>query len=179
MAIAEATSTALPPPRSLVGPVAWLRQNLFSSAGNSILTLIGLWITYYAVKGVFEWTVLTAVWEGNDGTACQVEGAGACWPFIKAKFGQFMYGRYPDVERWRVDLTYLMAAAGLIPLMVPALPGKKWSALFVFGIFPGLAYWLLTGSTPGVKFGARRRLRLRHHLRDRHRPDRSIRNTWG
>lgn len=153
MAIAEATSTALPPPRSLVGPVAWLRQNLFSSPGNSVLTLIGLWISYYAVKGAFEWTVLTAVWDGKDGTACQAEGTGACWPFIKAKFGQFMYGRYPDAERWRVDLTYLMAAAGLIPLMVPAIPGKKWSALFVFGIFPGLAYWLLTGSTPGIKFG--------------------------
>jgi general L-amino acid transport system permease protein len=130
-----------------------LRQNLFSSAGNSILTLIGLWISYHAVKGVLDWTVFTAVWDGNDGTACQVAGTGACWPFIKAKFGQFMYGRYPDAERWRVDLTYLMAAAGLIPLMVPAIPGKKWTALFVFGIFPGLAYWLLTGSTPDVTFG--------------------------
>jgi general L-amino acid transport system permease protein len=149
-----ANGVALPPPRSMVGPIAWLRQNLFSSAGNSILTIVCLWIVYELISSIVSWGFLTAIWSGTDGTACQVENAGACWPFIAAKFGQFMYGRYPDAERWRVNLTYGMAAAGLIPLMIPAVPGKKWAAFFVFGIFPGLAYWLLTGSTPGVAFGS-------------------------
>ena len=153
MAMTETSSQPMPPPSGMVGPVAWLRQNLFSSVGNSILTVLGLFVIYYVVKGILDWTVFTAVWAGKDGTICQVEGTGACWPFVRAKFGQFMYGTYPDAERWRVNLTYLLALAGLIPLMIPAIPGKKWSALFVFGIFPGLAYWLLTGATPGIKFG--------------------------
>jgi general L-amino acid transport system permease protein len=147
-------SVGEPPPRNLVGPVAWMRQNLFSSVGNSLLTIVSLWLVYQVISGVLNWTFFTAVFTGADGKACQIDGAGACWPFITAKFGQFMYGRFPDAERWRVDLTYLLAAAGLIPLMVPFIPGKKWAALFVFGIFPAIAYWLLTGSTPGVKFGA-------------------------
>ncbi len=150
MSMVEPTAAVLPPPRGLVGPVAWLRQNLFSTPGNSILTLVALWIVYHAIMGVVNWGFLTAVWSGTDGTACQVEGSGACWPFIVAKFGQFMYGRFPDQERWRVDVTYLLAAAGLIPLMIPFIPGKKWSAIFVFGIFPIIAYWLLTGGIFGM-----------------------------
>ena len=78
------------------------------------------------------------------------ENVGACWPFITAKFGQFMYGRYPDAERYRVNLTYFLAAVGIIPLMIPAIPGKKWSVLFTFGIFPIIAYWLLTGGAFGM-----------------------------
>ena len=31
-----------------------------------------------------------------------------------------MYGRYPEAERWRVNLTYVLALAGLVPLIVPA-----------------------------------------------------------
>ncbi len=150
MSMVETTSTALPPPRNLVGPVAWLRQNLFSSPGNSFLTIISLWIVYQTISSILSWGVFTAVWTGTDGTACQAEGVGACWPFIVAKFGQFIYGRYPEAERWRVDLTYGLAAAGLIPLMVPAIPGKKWAAIFTFGIFPIIAYWLLTGGIFGM-----------------------------
>jgi general L-amino acid transport system permease protein len=147
-------SAALPPPRNMVGPGAWVRQNLFSSISNSVLTVLCGALLLYAVWGMIDFLFVTAVWTGKDGKACEGDGIGACWPFITAKFGQFMYGRYPDAERWRVNLVYLLAAIGIVPLMIPALPHKKWSALFTFGIFPAVAYWLLTGSTPGVRFGS-------------------------
>jgi general L-amino acid transport system permease protein len=143
-------SPALPPPRNMVGAQAWLRQNLFSSVGNSILTLLCLYLIYFVVTACFNFLFTTAVWTGIDGKACEGDGVGACWPFITAKFGQFMYGRYPDAERWRVNLTYFLAAVGIIPLMIPAVPAKKWSALFTFGIFPIIAYWLLTGGAFGM-----------------------------
>ena len=56
-----------------------------------------------------------------------------------------MYGRYPDAERWRVDLAYVLALAGLVPLMIPRVPGKLWNAVYVFAIFPVLAFFLLVG----------------------------------
>jgi general L-amino acid transport system permease protein len=143
-------SPALPPPRNMVGAQAWLRQNLFSSIGNSILTLLCLYVIYFVVTACIDFLFTTAVWNGADGKACEGEHVGACWPFIKAKFGQFMYGRYPDAERWRVNITYFLAAVGIIPLMIPAIPGKKWSVLFTFGIFPVIAYWLLTGGAFGM-----------------------------
>lgn len=145
-----APSVPMRPPANLVGPVAWMRQNLFSSVGNSIMTLLGLWLIYITLVPALDWAIFSAIWTGQDGKACSVEGAGACWPFVTAKFGQFMYGRFPDAERWRVDLTYALALAGIVPLMIPSVPWKKWNAVYVFGIFPIIAYWLLTGGIFGM-----------------------------
>ncbi len=140
----------LPPPASLVGPLAWLRQNLFSSIGNTVLTILGLLLIYAILKPFLDWAIFSAVWSGPDGSVCRVEGTGACWPFVFAKFGQFMYGRFPDAERWRVNLTYALALAGVVPLMIPSVPGKMWNAVYVFIIFPIMAYWLLTGGIFGL-----------------------------
>jgi len=145
MATAERTAG---PPRVSAGPLAWLRANLFSSPTNAALTLLGLWITYKAVSAIASWAFFNATWEGEDGAACV--GEGACWPFVTAKLGQFMYGRYPDAERWRVDLTYALAIAGLAPLMIPRVPGKLWSSIYVLGAFPVLAFVLLIGGLFGL-----------------------------
>ena len=43
--------------------------------------------------------LIDAVWDGSSRTDCLAEKVsrpvGACWPFIAAKFAQFMYGFYP------------------------------------------------------------------------------------
>ena len=109
----------LPPPTRVQGPVAWMRENLFSSWSSGVLTIVGLWLIYQIVSWVIDWAIVSAVWTGDDGTACSAEGTGACWPFITNKLGLFLYGRYPFEERWRVDLTYVLALAGLVPLMIP------------------------------------------------------------
>jgi general L-amino acid transport system permease protein len=138
------------PPAATVGPIAWVRDNLFSSWGNTLLTIIGALIVYKVVASVVSWGVITATFSGADGSACTREGAGACWPYVTAKFAQFMYGRYPDPERWRVDLVYALALAGLVPLMIPRVSGKFWNAIYVFAIFPVLAFFLLTGGVLGL-----------------------------
>ena len=46
--------------------------------------------------------LLDATFTGTTRADCT--SAGACWVFVKARFGQFMYGLYPPAERWRVDL---------------------------------------------------------------------------
>ena len=143
---------AMPPPLTVTGPVAWVRQNLFSSPLNGFLTLLGAWIAYEVLANVVNWAFLNATWQGEDGSACTREGAGACWPFVQAKFGQFMYGRYPDGERWRVDLTYALAIAGLAPLLIPRVPGKLWAAIYLAGIFPLIAVVLLLGDVPGLSY---------------------------
>lgn len=141
------------PPASEIGVIGWLRHNLFSSWGNALLTAVALYIMWSLIDGVVNWGIVNAVWSGDSGEACRVEGSGACWVFIKAKLGQFIYGRYPDAERWRVDLVFAMAIVGLVPLMVPQIPGKAVSAGFVFFIFPVIAFWLLTGSASAPDAG--------------------------
>jgi general L-amino acid transport system permease protein len=149
MAIAEDT---MRPPATETGIIGWARQNLFSTPTNTILTLIGIWIAYKAISGLLSWAIFNATWDGLDGSACTWDGAGACWPFITAKFSQFMYGRYPVPDRWRVDLTYVLAIAGLVPLMIPRVPGKLWNAIYMIFIFPVLAFILLVGGTFGLPY---------------------------
>jgi general L-amino acid transport system permease protein len=147
------TEIAVPaerPPKSTVGPVAWMRENLFSTWGNTFLTLIGLFLAYQAVSTIVSWGILSATFIGSDGAACTREGAGACWPYVTAKFAQFMYGRYPEPDRWRVDLVYVLALAGLVPMMVPPVPGKLWNAIYLFAIFPVVAFFLLVGGIFGL-----------------------------
>ena len=144
-------AVVIKPPRVQVGPVAWLRDNLFSSPANIILTLLGLYLIYAAVSGLFAFAVAHATWVGADGEACR-PNTGACWPMVEAKFGQFMYGRYPDAERWRVDLTYALAVLGFAPLMIPSAPYKFQNAIYCFAIFPVVAFFLLLGGIPGLPY---------------------------
>jgi len=129
-----------------ISVVGWLKANLFSSWGNSILTLVGAVISVWLAWSVLDWAVLSAVFSGNDGSACRVEGAGACWPFVAHKFQLFMYGRYPVDEIWRVNLTYVLALAGLVPLMLPGVGGKLWLSIYMLVVFPVIAFFLLTGA---------------------------------
>jgi general L-amino acid transport system permease protein len=142
---AETSVPQMRPPRATTGPVGWMRENLFSTWSNTLLTLVGLYITYLILVGIVNWAFLNATWVGADGSACTREAAGACWPFVQAKFSQFMYGRYPFEERWRVDLTYFLAVIGLVPLMIPWVRGKLWLSLYMLGIFPVAAFILLYG----------------------------------
>jgi len=50
------------PPASEIGVLGWLRANLFSSIGNSLLTLLTLVGLYFIVVGVVRWA-LDAFWE--------------------------------------------------------------------------------------------------------------------
>ncbi|MGU9980416.1 amino acid ABC transporter permease [Phreatobacter sp. HK31-P] len=140
-----------PPPASLVGPIGWMRANLFSSPLQAILTLVGAYIAYTLVWTFVDFTIIRAVWTGEDRDACLDDkvgrSVGACWPFVWAKFGQFMYGFYPVEERWRVNLTYLSAIILLVPLLIPSLPHKALNAILFFGAFPILAFNLLYGGS--------------------------------
>ena len=64
---------------------------------------------------------------------------------MKAYLPQFIYGRYPIAERWRVDAVFLMLIIGLIPMLIPQVPYKRLNGIFLLGIFPVVALILLTG----------------------------------
>lgn len=145
---------AMPPPVNNSGVVGWMRQNLFSSIGNTILTLIGIYFLYLIIPGTLKWVFLDAVWSGEDRLACATAAQGgelpekwkaACWPYVGAYFKLFIYGRYPDAELWRVNLTLFMFFAGLIPLAMPSIPYKRENMIFMLGVFPVAAFVLLSG----------------------------------
>lgn len=155
------TEMALPqpaPPRDR-GPIAWMRKNLFASPIDSALTVLGALLAAAIVVPFIQWALINAQWTGTDRTFCstvaqggiQPDGwSGACWAFVKAKFGQFMFGRYPLEERWRVLLTAAMFVALLVPMMIPRVPRKGLNAILLFLVLPVVAYFLLVGGVFGL-----------------------------
>ncbi len=139
---------SLPPPSTAVGPVAWVRQNLFSNWLNTLLTLVSVYILAITIPPVIKWAFIDADWSGTSRDACT--SGGACWVFIKVRFSQFMYGFYPEELRWRVDLTVLLAIVGAAPLFIKAMPGKLKYGLAFGLIYPFVAWWLLFGGMLGL-----------------------------
>ena len=147
----EEPTLAAPP--SEVGAIGWLRANLFSSLTNTILTVLGLALVVWIVPPFIRWAFIDAVWVGDGREDCISKGTGACWAFVEAKFPQFMYGRYPIDERWRVNLTGILLLAGLIPMAIPRVPFKRENGIFLLVIFPIVALILLTGGHFGLAIG--------------------------
>jgi general L-amino acid transport system permease protein len=142
-----------PAPVKTTGLVGFVRTRLFNSSTNILLTILGLLLIYVTVVPAVRFTLIDAVWTGNDRTACLAETAGhpvgACWPYISAKFTQFIYGFYPEPERWRVNLTFVLGALLLLPLLIPRLPAKGLNSVLFFVAFPVVAFFLLHGGGLG------------------------------
>jgi general L-amino acid transport system permease protein len=138
-----------PAPIKTTGFIGFLRTRLLNTPTNILLTLVSILLLWLTVIPAVKFLLVDAVWRGTDRNACLAENAGhvvgACWPYVQAKFAQFIYGFYPEPERWRVNLTFLIAALLLLPLLIPPLPAKSLNAGLFFVAFPIVAYFLLHG----------------------------------
>ncbi len=94
-----ATETIKPPPAT-VGPIGWLRRNLFNTWYNAVLTLFALWIIYVALTRVVTWILFSADWSP-----------------ITLNLKLFMVGQYPAEALWRI---------GLCVALVSFLFGVSW-----------------------------------------------------
>ncbi|MBR0693135.1 amino acid ABC transporter permease [Bradyrhizobium lablabi] len=142
-----------PAPVKTTGLVGFLRTRLLNSPTNVLLTILALLLLWYTVVPALRFLLVDAVWSGKDRNACLSENAGhpvgACWPYIQAKLTQLIYGFYPEAERWRVNLTFILAVVLLLPLLVPRLPAKGLNASLFFFAFPVVAFFLLRGGGLG------------------------------
>ncbi len=138
------------PPASAVGIWPWLRKRLFSSFGDTVLTLLGIAFLAWAVPPVIGFLFIDAV--GPNGTVeeCRALGSGACWAYIANRISFFIYGFYPIDQFWRPNLVFLMGALLLPPLLAPRLPFKRLNAFLFFVVFPIVSYILLAGGSFGL-----------------------------
>src|SRR4051812_18483243 len=138
-----------PAPIKTTGFVGFLRTKLFNSPTNILITIASALLLWFVVVPALRFLLIDAVWSGTDRNACLAENAGhavgACWPFIQAKLNQFIYGFYPEPERWRVNLTFILAAVLLVPMLIPRLPAKGLNAGLFFVALPIVAFFLLRG----------------------------------
>jgi general L-amino acid transport system permease protein len=141
---------AAPPPSLVRGPVAWIRENLFSGPVNTILTLIALYLIYVLVPPAIRFLFIDAVWTGSNRDACRPEvvgrTVGACWAYVFNKINYFVYGSYPAADRWRVDVFFALLAIGVGWMLWLDAPKRTLGAIYFFLVFPILAFILLAGA---------------------------------
>lgn len=139
-------------PRSTSGAVAWVRKNLFATAGDTVLTILAALFLAWILPPTFGWFIGNAVWPGGTVEQCRLPVAGACWAYVGSEIEFFLYGFYPLAETWRVNIFFLMLAALLIPLLWPKAPFKLANAILFFVVFPIVSIFLLLGGVFGLRF---------------------------
>jgi general L-amino acid transport system permease protein len=140
----------LPAPASAAGFWARMRERFAPTPISGVGTVIIGALLVWAVWTILQWAVFSAVWSAENREPCNVAGAGACWPFVKAKALQWVYGFYPIEERWRANVVFLLGGLSMLGLLVPRIPYKGWNALFFFIAYPIISYVLLTGGRFGL-----------------------------
>ena len=132
-----------PAPISEVGFIGWVKQNLFSSWFNSLLTLISIYFIFIILRDFIPWA-----WGGHWNTKSLRECLDlnpdvACFSVLTARWKQLLFGLYPAEEYWRPTVTFIFLILSMIPILFP-----KYFKFFWFSvIYPGLAIWFLWGGS--------------------------------
>ena len=125
----------------------WCRQNLFSSALNTVLTVVGLLFVLWLVPTLLNWFIFNATFVGSSQADCT--SSGACWLPVVNRIELFTYGMYPDEQQWRVDVAF-----GLAAIAIPMLYIKRFNKLVMLcyiAVLPFAMWMLLKGGTFGLE----------------------------
>ena len=146
--VRESVIPPAPPPARETGAVRWLRENLFATWFNAILTLVALYVLWVLLSGLVPW-VVNGTWQGSSLAECReiLQGnGGGCFAVLRERWPQLLFGfQYPDYLRWRPVLAFFLLFVAVPPaLFIMFLP--RWT-LIVTAIYPFLAYWLIWGGT--------------------------------
>ena len=128
----------------MVGPYAWIKNNILSSTTDIIITIIAGWLLFEIIPPLMDWLFIDAAYTGESRDECRAKASGACWAFISERFNLFIYGFYPAAERWRVNLSFILLIAIIIPVLFDKTPYRKY-VIYPACAFPFIAAWLLVG----------------------------------
>jgi len=136
-----------PPPASETGIVKWMRENLFSSLTNSILTLAALYAIYSILSGSMPW-ILGGIWQAPSLQACREILAGdsaGCFAVLTERWHQLVFGfKYPQEAYWRPTLAFVLLIVAVAPVLFANLPRRM---LILTGLYPFIGFWLIWGGT--------------------------------
>jgi len=148
--LSHKNAPVLPPPKQKDGWLERLRKGFFGTPLSAFLTLLSSGLILWLAPDLLRFVLFDAVWNAPDGEACRVPGAGACWAFVWHKLPYFIFGSYPEHERWRVVVTLVLGALLLARLLWPQKmgkhPDKAVAATLLFLVYPLVALVLLLGA---------------------------------
>ena len=134
-----------PPPARQTGAPKWLRENLFSSWVNTLLTLLAAWAIYVILSAILPW-VFNGVWNASSLSECReilAGRTGACFAVLTERWNQLLFGfKYPSELYWRPILCFVLMIVAVAPVLFFDLPRKM---LMFTALFPFIAYYLIWG----------------------------------
>lgn len=143
--VADGQIPASPPPSSAVGPVKWMKDNLFSGVVNSILTVISIIVILFLAYEILPWFIDSSWFPAEMSLkGCRAEASGACFAVIVERFWQFVFGFYPSELYWRPTLAMILLVVALYPVLVDTAPRQL---LGLTAVYPLLGYFLIWGGT--------------------------------
>ncbi|WP_247744795.1 amino acid ABC transporter permease [Shimia sp. R11_0] len=139
-----------PPPARETGVVKWLRENLFSSVTNGVLTVVALYLIYLVLAATLPW-IFNGIWTTSSLSECRevLQGkTGACFSVLTERWHQLIYGfKYPADAYWRPNLAFVLMLVAIAPVLFFDLPRKL---LIVTAVYPFVAFWLIWGGSMWV-----------------------------
>ena len=139
-----------PAPKSTVGPIAWFRENLFSSIPNTVITLLIAYLLIRVIPGLADWFLFSANFSGENQDACVSDGA--CWVFIKSWAQQFFYGSYPAEQIWRVNLALILLCLVIMLSFILPSSYRLRVAIPLFLALPFINIAILDGKLLGLEY---------------------------
>ena len=131
-AVQGTETEGLRPPLTSIGPIGWVKNNLFNGVLNSILTVVTLFFLWKVVPPVFRWAFLDSVWYAPSQACRQI--AGACWSIISNNYRFILFGFYPFDQQWRP----LVAMMILFGLLIYSRDRRHWKKPLAYGWILGL-----------------------------------------
>ena len=144
-----ATARSRPPPDAPRGIGIWLRTNLFATPLDALVTLACAWLVWELASGLADWMIFDAVINASSRAECARIDDGACWAVVAARFDQFVYGFYPESERWRTHLAFLLVCVAAAPVLYDRLPARR-VLLRLSLACPFIVGWLIHGGAFGL-----------------------------
>ncbi len=135
------------PPAGATGLMRWLRENLFSTPVNAVMTVVSVLVVGWLAQAVWPW-LSNGVWTTTSLAACRdvLQGeTGACFSVLSERWNQLLFGfKYPQDQYWRPALAFVLLFIAAAPVLFFKLPRQL---LIVTAIYPFLAFWLIWGGS--------------------------------
>ena len=137
----------LPPPSTAAGPVKWLKDNLFATPANTVLTVVSVAVIYFLVVSSLPW-LLNGIWNSSSLAECReaLDGkTGACFAVLSERWNQLLFGfKYPQDIYWRPSLAFVLFFLAAAPVLFFDLPRKL---LAFTALYPFIAFYLIWGGS--------------------------------
>lgn len=154
------------PPTRETGAVKWIRENLFPTWLNAILTVLALYVIWFILSHIAPW-FWNGIWDASSLSECREirnatlgpDASAACFAVISDRWQQLLFGFYPDWAYWRPVLALVVLLAGLAPILFGSIPRRLMafslaSPFVIFFLLWGGSIWLPISIALGFVLGA-------------------------